>query len=248
MSPRIFFETTIVTGDEEPPTGACCDGSGDCTITTSAGCVGTYKGNGTSCSPNPCLTGACCLPDFTCVITTSADCTFMGGIYQGNDIECSGSLCRCSGTACTNQPTTIQLVVVVTGTIPTSALCNGEEPYEINLTSDSSAQDVTEQDGSTCDTYTVFAPVVPFDITCTNTDCNASELLKCDVTVKCADGSWGISAIDILGFHVCGSSLAFGGEPLITDTLGASPIGAHHYALDDANYPTIHYDITVTIT
>ncbi len=38
------------------PSGACCSGS-TCTVTTQIGCAGaggTYKGDGSSCSPNPC--------------------------------------------------------------------------------------------------------------------------------------------------------------------------------------------------
>jgi hypothetical protein len=37
------------------PTGACCDPvTGDCTVTTQAGCGGQYLGDGISCTPNPC--------------------------------------------------------------------------------------------------------------------------------------------------------------------------------------------------
>ncbi len=36
-------------------TGACCYESGSCAMTTPAACTGTYQGNDTVCSPNPCV-------------------------------------------------------------------------------------------------------------------------------------------------------------------------------------------------
>lgn len=49
------------------PTGACCAADESCSVTTEADCVaafGTYQGNGTTCSPNPCSFGPCgCNPD-----------------------------------------------------------------------------------------------------------------------------------------------------------------------------------------
>ncbi len=72
-------------------TGACCTGT-TCSITTQANCTGTYLGNGTSCSGNPCLppvTGACCV-DNVCSITTQAACT---GTYQGDNTTCASNPC-----------------------------------------------------------------------------------------------------------------------------------------------------------
>ncbi len=43
-----------------PTTGACCDDEGNCTITTEAGCEGTFQGVGTVCDPNPCVTCTSC--------------------------------------------------------------------------------------------------------------------------------------------------------------------------------------------
>ncbi len=39
---------------QTPTSGACCYPGGACTITTSAACLYSYQGDGTSCSPNPC--------------------------------------------------------------------------------------------------------------------------------------------------------------------------------------------------
>lgn len=56
-------ETTPLVGHQapghqhcvEPPTGACCNNEGNCTITTQVECPGEYIGNGTHCGPpDPC--------------------------------------------------------------------------------------------------------------------------------------------------------------------------------------------------
>ncbi len=47
-------------GGGQDPTGACCFADESCVVDTAAGCaaaVGAYEGDGTSCTPNPCLTG-----------------------------------------------------------------------------------------------------------------------------------------------------------------------------------------------
>lgn len=53
------------------PSGACCLPDDNCVQANQTACEttlgGTYKGNGTSCTPLPCgPTGSCCLPDWTC--------------------------------------------------------------------------------------------------------------------------------------------------------------------------------------
>jgi len=43
-------------------TGACCQMTGECSVTTEAECTGTWLGEGTDCDPNPCL----CAGDTNC--------------------------------------------------------------------------------------------------------------------------------------------------------------------------------------
>ncbi|MHC4947443.1 MAG: multicopper oxidase family protein, partial [Planctomycetota bacterium] len=80
-------------------TGACCFASGACTIVTDAlDCTtagGTYQGDGTVCTPNPCPqpTGACCLPGGTCNVLTATDCATANGVYQGDDTSCVPNPC-----------------------------------------------------------------------------------------------------------------------------------------------------------
>lgn len=87
--------------------GACCNAStGACTQQTTGGCTtagGTYQGDNTSCSPNPCPqpTGACCNNTTgACTITTSGAC--VGGVFQGVGSTCSPSPCpEPTGACCT---------------------------------------------------------------------------------------------------------------------------------------------------
>ncbi|MHC5005443.1 MAG: M12 family metallo-peptidase [Planctomycetota bacterium] len=84
-------------GGGSSPTGACCTTSG-CVVTTEADCNGaggTYQGDGTGCSPDPCAgdpTGACCVGT-ACSIETAADCAAGGGTYLGDGTGCSGGPC-----------------------------------------------------------------------------------------------------------------------------------------------------------
>jgi hypothetical protein len=81
-------------------TGACCAADGTCTEVTEADCTtagGTYQGDGTSCTPNPCAvaaTGACCAADETCSEVTEAACTAAGGTYQGDGTSCTPNPCE----------------------------------------------------------------------------------------------------------------------------------------------------------
>ncbi len=77
--------------------GGCCQGSA-CTIQTPAACLaagGAYQGDGTSCSPNPCvvITGACCAASGTCSVQTQSACASAGGAYQGDGSTCSAVDC-----------------------------------------------------------------------------------------------------------------------------------------------------------
>jgi spore coat protein A len=88
--------------DFTPPagTGACCFNDGSCAVLSSANCAaqgGTFQGNGTGCSPNPCpqppAMGACCFNDGTCEVLSPADCVAQGGTYQGDNVDCAPGLC-----------------------------------------------------------------------------------------------------------------------------------------------------------
>jgi len=75
-------------------TGACCDGSagGTCGVVVSGTCTGSYQGDGSVCTPNPCPTG-CCLPNAQaqCVEVTEASCDAQSGTVQG--AACSAVTC-----------------------------------------------------------------------------------------------------------------------------------------------------------
>ncbi|MCK4343070.1 MAG: hypothetical protein KAY37_15250, partial [Phycisphaerae bacterium] len=75
------------------PTGACCVGA-TCSVQDESDCIvagGTYLGDDTTCTPNPCPAvgeQACCYPDGSCTHETVIDCYTNGGIAQGD-----GSIC-----------------------------------------------------------------------------------------------------------------------------------------------------------
>ncbi len=75
---------------------------GDCTILSESDCntlLGTFRGLGTVCDPNPCI-GACCI-DGTCFSGISEfDCENGGGAYQGDESTCDPDPCTGGSGAC----------------------------------------------------------------------------------------------------------------------------------------------------
>jgi spore coat protein A len=104
----------VLTVDFTPPatTGACCFTDGSCLILSQTDCTnqsGTYQGNGTSCTPNPCPqpTGACCFSDGTCQVLEADDCASQNGVFQGNMTSCTPN--PCLGACCFNDGTCQEL-------------------------------------------------------------------------------------------------------------------------------------------
>jgi spore coat protein A len=90
------LQVTYTTGGTV--TGACCLSDNTCQELTPTQCAtagGTYHGDGSVCSPNPCVapTGACCLTDGSCTAHTAAECAAAGGAYQGDNSSCSPNPC-----------------------------------------------------------------------------------------------------------------------------------------------------------
>ncbi len=76
------------------PTGGCCVDT-TCSVTTEALCTGTYLGDDTDCSNDPCApdpTGGCCI-GVSCAEYTSTECSDAGGSYLGDGSDCSGNPC-----------------------------------------------------------------------------------------------------------------------------------------------------------
>jgi spore coat protein A len=112
-----------------PPagTGACCITDGTCLLATSANCAslgGTFQGEGSDCSPNPCPqpTGACCLGG-SCSIVTNAQCQQQGGIWQGANTTCSPNPCSTTNTVSITAEIDNTMYQYVVGAIP---LSNGQ--------------------------------------------------------------------------------------------------------------------------
>jgi hypothetical protein len=81
--------------------GACCDATGVCTVTTQSACASGYQGNGTVCAPNPCPqpSAACCI-NGVCDLRTESACLAAGGVYQGSGSTCQSANCLPAGGAC----------------------------------------------------------------------------------------------------------------------------------------------------
>jgi len=88
--------------------GACCRGTtcsaecrDDCENPPPPIVPGTYRGNGTDCSPNECpgATGACCISG-GCINQTLANCTLHNGTYRGPGTTCLTLEPECGGACC----------------------------------------------------------------------------------------------------------------------------------------------------
>lgn len=111
--------------------GACC-GAGGCTIETPLACSaigGTFEGEGTSCTPNPCVDpiGACCLNNGTCETQTQTSCGDLGGTFQGAGVACSANLCPI-----VLEPFVDALPIPAVA-VPTTGTPGGEATYDIAI-------------------------------------------------------------------------------------------------------------------
>ncbi len=94
----VSINGTVVGGVQ---TGACCIAN-VCSQATQAECTGTFQGNGTTCSPDPCappVVGACCAASGSCTTTTPAACV---GTFQGNATVCTPNPCPATTDLITN--------------------------------------------------------------------------------------------------------------------------------------------------
>ena len=116
-----------------PSTGGCCFEDGSCSVLTAGECTsqsGTYQGDGTNCSPNPCapLVGACCLDDGTCSEVSEADCLSSGGTYRGDGSTCLADLCPVILTKY------LDALPIPGPAQPVTGVVGGEATYQIDMT------------------------------------------------------------------------------------------------------------------
>jgi spore coat protein A len=93
----IFKPELVVNYTTQQVSGGCCQDA-ICSVETLANCAtlgGTYQGDGTSCSPNPCVEafGACCASSGTCTEGTQSTCEGAGGAFQGDASTCATVEC-----------------------------------------------------------------------------------------------------------------------------------------------------------
>jgi len=85
-------------------TGACCIAT-TCVVATVDCCIangGEFSGEGTDCTPNPCVMGACCGIDATCTISDSIACEAVSGTYLGDGTLCGQDACQ-TGACCLSE-------------------------------------------------------------------------------------------------------------------------------------------------
>jgi spore coat protein A len=124
------LQVTYTTGGTV--TGACCLSDNTCQELTPTQCAtagGTYHGDGTICTPNPCVapTGACCLTDGSCNALTAAQCAAANGVYQGDNSACSPNPCSVALT-----PFLDPLPIPAVAT-PTSGTAGGIASYTMRV-------------------------------------------------------------------------------------------------------------------
>lgn len=121
-----------ITYDPPPTAGACCQPNGTCLVQTAAACAtagGTYQGNGTVCTPNPCPqpSGACCANNGTCTFVTQAACTSVGGTFQGGLVTCASVTCRVILTPFVDD------LPIMPVAVPTTGTAGGAAAYDIYI-------------------------------------------------------------------------------------------------------------------
>ena len=129
------LQVTYTTGTV---TGSCCLSDNTCQELTPTQCAtvgGVYHGDGTVCTPNPCVapTGACCATNGSCTTTTATQCASGGGTYEGDGTSCSPNPCTVTLT-----PYLDPLPIPALAT-PTSGTAGGTASYTMSM------REVTQQ-------------------------------------------------------------------------------------------------------
>jgi len=201
-------------------------------------------------SPGGAATGACCVGS-VCSITTAADCASAGGIYQGDGTDCDPNPCLAG---------TIQIHAELSGSW---GQCNppGQEDCQgmaMSATCTGSSTRTGPPDSATCTAVITLTP--PCGAFCPGT--HHTSDIQWTATLSESGGSWSLQIVSGLVFpnQVCGFTAVIGTTS--TDALGGDPTGVHTYSFNDdhntdslwgptgcdGTFPTLHHDITVTIT
>jgi len=133
-----------------------------------AAAEGTYQGDGTSCSPNPCPQyGACCFAGGGCSSETFADCFNFGGLYQGNGTVCSPNPCP-TQSCCNNNPTGAKCwmrsgltpTLTVSGSASfVGAICAVQQSNPTGPTQEFAATPATITTTSTPDSFSILSSI-----------------------------------------------------------------------------------------
>ena len=154
--------------------GACCTAS-VCSVSDQGSCGGTYQGNGSTCSPDPCAapaTGACCDGVGGCTVGIQGACA---GTYQGNGSVCSPNPCppaptgaccaeggacavvtqatcggsyQGNGTTCTPNPCPVDVPVAFNGGFEVAGFGGPTDSFGWNQFAAGAAGSLSQRDGT----------------------------------------------------------------------------------------------------
>jgi len=158
-------------------TGACCQAGGACTVICEGQCSGTYRGDGTTCTPNFCpgAVGACCVTG-GCLNRTQASCASSNGTYKGPGTNCLTLENECGGACCRGFKNNNLEFCQHVATRAECAIDPKGFPYSAYRGDGTTCPNLTPDPNDTCNDRTEVACCLP-DGTCINTTtgfCQAS--------------------------------------------------------------------------
>jgi hypothetical protein len=123
------------------PSGACCEGIGQCSDTPELACAGMWMGEGTDCASYTCE-GSCCLFDASCVEAAHEDeCLALNGGFGGDGTNCS--MFVCNGACCLQDNSCVET--------PNAPECEAQNGTFQGDGSDCALIDCGAIDGACCD-------------------------------------------------------------------------------------------------
>jgi hypothetical protein len=208
----------IINSAQTGSAGACCAfATGNCTLVGSAGCPGataSYMGDGTVCSPSPCVAAANCCNNTTgaCTLIYGGSCGT--GTTQGSGTTCDSSSCPALANCCNN--TTGACTLIYGGSCSASATqgsgttCDSSSCPSIGHCCSNTSGACTLLYGGSCATGTFFGGA------------GACDSSACPVLGVCCVNGTGACSLTYSGACATGSSF---GSALVCDSSACPAIG-----------------------
>lgn len=188
--------------------------------------------------------GACCVGE-VCSIKTEADCATAGGIYQGDGTDCDPNPCVTPPPPNAECPYNISISGSFSGSLVPSETCDSRTT--IPFSGSASSPNCLGINGAPANNCYCNTPEVEFTVTCENAVCQRTWLVRFSCGLNWNGTYWNLN-IDGGPDAICGATCLVGGAPIHEENLGSDPVGTHTMTFDDADCPTVHYNVSVTIT